>query len=39
MAFVFRSERNIDLSGKENNNLLGPGRYLGPKNTAPKVQA
>jgi len=28
MAFVYRSERKIELSGKENNTLLGPGRYI-----------
>lgn len=30
MAFVFRSERRIDLSGKENV-TLGPGAYVGHK--------
>ena len=38
MAFVFRSERNIELSGKENNTLLGPGRYVGHKPYVPKPQ-
>jgi hypothetical protein len=31
MAFVFRSDRNIDLNGKENNKTLGPGAYVGHK--------
>ena len=40
MAFVFRSERKIDLNGGkiENNTLLGPGRYIAHKAYAPKPQ-
>jgi hypothetical protein len=36
MAFVYRSDRKIDLSGKENNTLLGPGRYVAHKPYIPK---
>lgn len=35
MAFVFKSERKIDLNGKENL-TLGPGAYLGHKEYKPK---
>jgi hypothetical protein len=38
MAFVYRSDRKIDLSGKENNTILGPGRYIGHKPYVPKPQ-
>ena len=37
MAFVYRSDRKIELGGKENNTLLGPGRYIGHKPYIPKV--
>lgn len=36
MAFVFRSERKMDLGTKENNTLLGPGRYIGHKPYIPR---
>ncbi len=35
MAFVYRAERNINLSGKENTQV-GPGAYLGPREIKPK---
>ena len=38
MAFVYRSDRKIELGGKENNTLLGPGRYIGHKPYIPKPQ-
>lgn len=37
MAFVFRAERKIDLSGKENTQV-GPGAYLGHKELKAKPQ-
>lgn len=38
MAFVYRSDRKIDLAGKENL-TLGPGAYVGHKEYKPKYQA
>lgn len=35
MAFVYRSERKIELSGKESV-TLGPGAYVGHKEYKPK---
>lgn len=36
MAFVHRADRIIELSGKENNTILGPGSYVGHKDYKPK---
>ena len=35
MAFVYRSDRKIELSGKENQ-TVGPGAYVGHKEYKPK---
>jgi hypothetical protein len=37
MAFVYRAERKIELSGKERI-PLGPGAYMGHKDYKPKPQ-
>jgi hypothetical protein len=37
MAFVYRSDRKIDLNGKEGTSL-GPGAYVGHKDYKPKPQ-
>jgi hypothetical protein len=36
MAFVYRAERKIELSGKENT-TIGPGAYVGHKEYKPKA--
>ncbi len=38
MAFVFRAERKIDLSGKDKGLNVGPGAYIGHKEYKPKPQ-
>lgn len=35
MAFVYRAERKIELSGKENH-AVGPGAYVGHRDYKPK---
>ena len=37
MAFVFRAERKIDLSGKEGT-AVGPGAYIGHREIKTKPQ-